>query len=127
METKRNVLLRALAVMALATFAAQAELPLETYLIYRAGKQTPAGAELLTPFIGAVGNAYDSANDFLKVQGRPPLFCAPRLPYLNALDYEQIIDTYLKKYPGVKKDRSTSLSVVMLDALQDAYPCAGRK
>lgn len=127
MKAKTNALLRAVAMMALATVGAQAELPLSVYTIYRAGKQTPAGAELLTPFIGAVGNAYDSANDFLQVHGRPLLFCAPRLPYLNVVNYEQIIDSYLKKYPGVAKDPSISLSVVILDALQDAFPCPGKK
>jgi|CXWL01.1.fsa_nt_gi hypothetical protein len=70
-----------------------------------------------------IGVGYSWANTYLSaIRKSPPLYCEPEKVALNADNYFQILDEYIKKQGGILQ-QSTSISMLLLYALREALPC----
>jgi hypothetical protein len=74
-------------------------------------------------YIGGIGQGITIANDWLKTEKKPSIFCIANDRILNAEDYISLIDAYLVKNKD-KLTLDTPISVILLFALREAYPCA---
>jgi hypothetical protein len=76
------------------------------------------------PYIGGVGMGYMWANAKMVTLRQPGLFCAPAKLGLRQENYVDLLDSYLtaELRKGVKPD-TILLEPLLLDALQDAFPC----
>ena len=78
---------------------------------------------LLRLYIRGIGEGVSISNASLETQGRAKLYCPPQSVGLVDAQYVAIMASFLKKVPAAK---TAPPSVVLLEALQIAFPCNGK-
>jgi hypothetical protein len=87
---------------------------------------TSAAQVRLTSYLLGLGEGLRLANSALRARGEPEFFCAPENANLFAADYRRLIDGALAGARATLYNQQQSIEQILLKALQDAYPCAGR-
>ncbi len=115
----RVVILGSLLILFLSVASADAGLTVEDY------KQAKSQS-WFNLYIGGIGQGISIANISLKVDHKPTLYCPPENKTLDAEDYISLIDSYMV----INRDTltlETPISVVLFQALKEAYPCSTLK
>ena len=73
------------------------------------------------PYISGVSSGYSWANAFLRSDNKQPLFCNPSKVPMNALNYADLLDTYIHDHPGLAAD--IPIDLILGKALVEAFPC----
>jgi hypothetical protein len=77
---------------------------------------------LVRIYLHGVGEGLGWANAELQSKDVPPIFCQPGNFELTADNYVRLVRTYLDNPPAPLKD-DTPIELVLLEALQEAFPC----
>ena len=72
-------------------------------------------------YIGAMADGMEWANTAIEVRGQPPLFCTPKSLALNSDNYIKLVDSEIDRTPTYTPD--TDVALILLRALQRAFPC----
>lgn len=72
-------------------------------------------------YIRGLGDGFSVSNATLGAAGVAPLYCPPEKVGIVDAQYVAIIKSFLAKYPKVS--REIGVEVVLMTALQDAFPC----
>jgi hypothetical protein len=108
-------------VLSLLAYSVSAELLAEKYGELK-------GQSWFESYIDGIGEGYKWANAELAVRGQPPLYCPPPNLVLYTQNYLDLLDRYLAARLRDGGDPNTILlEQLLLQALQDAFPCKGKK
>ena len=86
------------------------------------GVQSPAGG-VLRMYVRGLQDGLEWSNSFMKVQGKPGLFCAPENIALNTENYIQFIDESLAAPRARPLKETLPIPFVLLNFLQSNLPC----
>jgi hypothetical protein len=107
-----------LLILALAA-SASAEHTVKSYREAKAKGGEDAG--LAEVYLAGIAHGFSWVNISAKDDSREPLFCAPEKMALQTANYEQILESFLKRRsPNLE---NAPLGMVLLFALKDAFPC----
>jgi hypothetical protein len=109
--------------LALAGAAPAFAMDLSTYDRQRREPEGSAVQSRLRIYLLGIGEGLRLANDALRHQSVPPLFCAPADATALSDDYLRMIDTALRANRGTYERQGLSIETVLLLALQDRYRC----
>jgi hypothetical protein len=112
----RKLLFALVASFLMSIASARAEITVEAYL-----KKDPDLNFLNSVWLFGVQSGFAWANAENVNHGRPPMYCQPEHLTITRGQTISILDDFIKKNPALPID--TEISLVLLLALQDAFPC----
>ncbi len=81
--------------------------------------------KVFSGFVIVTLKALQSANAVLLAKGQVPLFCMPTAKGWTKEQFVLLLVKYVNSHPDASEVRAMDWPVVMIAALEDAYPCDG--
>jgi hypothetical protein len=108
-----------------------AEMTVKDYRNAFKEKADPVTRKMAEAYFLGVGRGFSWANGKLAVTNRPPLYCEPdKMPQMNLGNYQDLVDgriSRLAKTVTKQELEQRLVEVLLLDALQEAFPCTEQK
>ncbi|MBL8327968.1 MAG: hypothetical protein JNJ71_03880 [Rubrivivax sp.] len=121
-----SLLTTALLAAACALPPAARAMDIPTYEKQRKEAATSPTHMRLRIYLLGIGEGLRLANVALRNRDESPLFCAPEQAAMTADTYKQAIDSSLGFARDTLLRRERSIESILLEALQDKYPCERR-
>jgi hypothetical protein len=86
-------------------------------------KEKMAKSQVLSFYLGAVGEGMSWSNTQLRSEGRDPLYCEPTRLAMNGENYIQIIDDFVAELPPPVLPNNTPVEMLLVKALVKDFPC----